>query len=65
MRVVFSNRGARAVRWQLKNYRDTGGALVDLVPSGLPDSEPRPFSLQVDDAKETARLNTAAVPGDG
>ena len=24
-RVVFSNRGARALRWQLKNYRDTAG----------------------------------------
>ena len=66
VRVVFSNRGARAVRWQLKHYRDTGDQLVDLVPSGLPDSEPRPFSLQVDDAKETERLNTAMyrVTGD-
>ena len=66
VRVVFSNRGARAVRWQLKHYRDTGDQLVDLVPSGLPDTEPRPFSLQVDDAKDTARLNTALyrVTGD-
>ena len=65
-RVVFSNRGARAVRWQLKNYRETQGEMVDLVPSGLPDSEPRPFTLSVDDAKETARLNTALyrVSGD-
>ena len=37
VRVVFTNRGARVLRWQLKDYRDTGGQLVDLVPSGLPD----------------------------
>src|SRR5688572_8210419 len=43
LRVVFTNRGARILHWQLKNYRDTEGALVDLVPSGLPDDEPRPF----------------------
>src|SRR5688500_18438116 len=29
-RVVFTNRGGRVVRWQLKNYRDTAGAMVDL-----------------------------------
>ena len=66
LRVVFTNRGARILHWQLKNYRDTAGALVDLVPSGLPDDEPRPFTLQLDDAKETARVNTALyrVSGD-
>jgi len=66
LRVVFTNRGARILHWQLKNYRDTEGALVDLVPSGLPDDEPRPFTLLLDDAKETARLNTALyrVTGD-
>jgi len=66
LRVVFTNRGARILHWQLKNYRDTEGALVDLVPSGLPDDEPRPFTLRLDDAKETARLNSAIyrVTGD-
>jgi YidC/Oxa1 family membrane protein insertase len=58
-RIVFSNQGARAVRWELKNYRNVDGTPVDLIPSGLPDTEPRPFSLRVDDEKETARLNTA------
>jgi YidC/Oxa1 family membrane protein insertase len=66
LRVVFTNRGARVVRWQLKNYRDTQGAPVDLVPSGLPESELRPFTLRVDDANDTLRLNTALyrVSGD-
>ncbi len=65
-RIVFTNRGGRVVRWQLKSYRDTIGALVDLVPSGLPEAEPRPFMLQVDNARETARLNSALyrVTGD-
>jgi YidC/Oxa1 family membrane protein insertase len=66
VRVVFTNRGARVVRWQLKNYRDAIGEMVDLVPSGLPEAEPRPFMLVADDAKDTARLNTALyrVTGD-
>src|SRR5688572_15091072 len=42
-RIVFSNQGARAVRWELKNYRNVDGTPVDLIPSGLPDTEPRPF----------------------
>jgi YidC/Oxa1 family membrane protein insertase len=65
-RVVFSNRGGRALHWYLKNYRDVDGESVDLVPSGVPESEPRPFSLRVDDARDTVRLNTALyrVTGD-
>jgi YidC/Oxa1 family membrane protein insertase len=65
-RVVFTNRGARVVRWQLKSYRDTTSPMVDLVPSGLPDGEPRPFMLQVASALDTARLNSALyrVTGD-
>jgi YidC/Oxa1 family membrane protein insertase len=59
VRAVFTNRGARILHWQLKNYRDTQGALVDLVPSGLPEDEARPFTLVLDDSKETARANTA------
>jgi len=65
-RIVFTNRGARVLHWQLKNYRDAIDGMVDLVPSGLPDAEPRPFMLQVDDARDTARLNNALyrVTGD-
>ena len=57
--VVLTNRGGRVLHWRLKDYRDAHGAPVDLVPSGLPDAEPRPFSLQVDDAADHARLNSA------
>jgi len=65
-RIVFTNRGGRVLHWQLKNYRDAIDAMVDMVPSGLPDAEPRPFMLQVDDARDTARLNSALyrVTGD-
>jgi YidC/Oxa1 family membrane protein insertase len=65
-RIVFSNRGGRVVHWQLKNYRDAISAMVDLVPSGLPDGEPHPFDLQVDNAADTARLGRALyrVTGD-
>jgi YidC/Oxa1 family membrane protein insertase len=65
-RVVFTNRGGRVVHWHLKTYRDSVSAMVDLVPSGLPEAEPRPFALQVDDPGDTARLNTALyrVTGD-
>ena len=65
-RVVFTNRGARVLHWYLKNYRDVNGENVDLVPSDLPDSEPHPFSLQVDNARDSGRLNSALyrVTGD-
>src|SRR5262245_41233320 len=58
-RVVFTNSGARVVRWQLKGYRDNANPMVDLVPSGLPDAEARPFMVQVESARDTARLNSA------
>jgi YidC/Oxa1 family membrane protein insertase len=65
-RVVFTNRGARVVHWYLKNYRDVNGENVDLVPSDLPESEPHPFSLQAENARDSARLNSALyrVSGD-
>ena len=65
-RIVFTNRGAQVLRWQLKNYRDTASGMVDLVPSDVPSTEPRPFSLQADNARDTARLNTVLyrVTGD-
>ena len=49
VQAVFSNRGGRIVRWRLKEYLDSQGNPVDLVPSGLPAQEPTPFSLVVDD----------------
>ena len=58
VQAVFTNRGGRVLRWRLKEYRDGNGEPLDLVPSGLPDQEARPFSLQVDDERLTRRLNS-------
>jgi len=56
--AVFTNRGARLLHWRLKDYRDSRGEPVDLVPSGLPASEALPFSLRVtNDPNLTSHLN--------
>jgi YidC/Oxa1 family membrane protein insertase len=64
--IVLSNRGGRILHWRLKDYRDGAGAPVDLVPSDVPPDQPRPFTLVVDDAAVTHRLNNALyrVTGD-
>jgi YidC/Oxa1 family membrane protein insertase len=64
--VVLTNRGGRILHWRLKEYEDAAGAPVDLVPSGVPAEQPRPFTLVVDDATLTTRLNSALyrVTGD-
>ena len=66
VRAVISNRGGRVLEWRLKGYQDVNGEPVDLVPSNIPADQPKPFSLQVDDAAVTERLNTALyrVSGD-
>jgi YidC/Oxa1 family membrane protein insertase len=66
VQAVLSNRGGRVVHWRLKDYRDASGEMVDLVPSALPDDQPRPFSLRVPDTEVTRRLNGALyqVSGD-
>ena len=43
--VVLSNRGGRILHWRLKDYRDSAGALVDLVPSDVPPDQHKPFDL--------------------
>jgi YidC/Oxa1 family membrane protein insertase len=64
--VVLSNRGGRVLHWRLKGYQTPSGEHVDLVPSNVPADQPRPFSLRVDDAQITQRLNESiyAVSGD-
>ena len=64
--VEFTNRGGRVLHWRLKDYRDAQGKPVDLVPSGVPEDQPKPFTLVVDDAALTRRLNNALyrVSGD-
>jgi YidC/Oxa1 family membrane protein insertase len=59
VQAVFSNRGARLVHWRLKDYRDARGEAVDLIPSSLPAGETTPFTLRVDNAGVTQRLNGA------
>ena len=57
--ATLSNRGGRIVGWQLKEYRDSRGEPVDLVPSGLPPDQPTPFALRVEDEDVTRRLSEA------
>jgi YidC/Oxa1 family membrane protein insertase len=66
VQAVLTNRGGRLLHWRLKEYPDAQGNPVDLVPSNLPADQLRPFSLQVDDAQVTERLNNAIyrVTGD-
>jgi YidC/Oxa1 family membrane protein insertase len=64
VQAVLTNRGGRLVHWRLKHYRAGDGGPVDLVPSELPADLPRPFSLRVDDAQTTQRLNSALYRSD-
>jgi YidC/Oxa1 family membrane protein insertase len=59
VRAAFSNRGATLAAWALSNYSGAGGTPVDLVPHDVPPGQPKPFSLRLDDAAKSARLNTA------
>lgn len=59
VQAVFSNRGGRLLHWRLKGYRDDEGDPLDLVPSRVPETQPRPFSLRVADDNLTRRLNGA------
>jgi YidC/Oxa1 family membrane protein insertase len=57
--ATFSNRGATLLSWQLTQYRDSAGKPVDLVPHDMPPNTLKPFSLKLDDAAKTARVNGA------
>jgi YidC/Oxa1 family membrane protein insertase len=57
VRAVFTNRGGRLRHWMLKEYKDDQGRLLDLVPASPPPDAPTPFSLKVEDAAATSRLN--------
>ncbi len=59
VRAVFSNRGATLAAWELPNYPGPDGKPVDLVPHDVPPAQPRPFSLELDDASKSARVNSA------
>jgi YidC/Oxa1 family membrane protein insertase len=57
--ATLTNRGGRITHWRLKDYRDSEGSPVDLVPSALPADQLTPFALRVDDPAITQQLNTA------
>jgi YidC/Oxa1 family membrane protein insertase len=57
--ATLSNKGGRVIHWRLKDYQDSDGQPLDLVPSALPTDQPTPFSLRVDDEGITKRLNEA------
>jgi YidC/Oxa1 family membrane protein insertase len=59
VRAVFSNRGATLLHWILKEFRNDAGQPLDLVPGGAGESTIKPFTLSVDDAAMTARINDA------
>ena len=63
--AVISNRGTSLVSWKLKQYQNERGESLDLVPSNIPPDQPTPFSLRVDDAAITNRLNTAIYRSSG
>jgi YidC/Oxa1 family membrane protein insertase len=66
VQAVLTNRGGRVLHWRLKAFRDQSGNLVDLVPTNVPEDQPRPFSLLIDDAGLSQRMNGALyrVSGD-
>jgi YidC/Oxa1 family membrane protein insertase len=59
VRAVFSNRGATLVSWQLTEYSGPDGRPVDLVPRDVPPNQPKPFSIELEDATKSARVNSA------
>jgi YidC/Oxa1 family membrane protein insertase len=56
VRAVFTNRGARLKDWLLKDFKADSGQPMDLVPGS---ATTLPFTLRLDDAAATARLNDA------
>ena len=63
VRATFSNRGATLSSWQLASYEGPDGKPVDLVPDDVPENQPKPFSLKLDDPAKTARINAALFAG--
>jgi YidC/Oxa1 family membrane protein insertase len=59
VRAVFTNRGATLAAWELTGYQGPDGRPVDLVPHDVPANQPKPFSLKLEDADKTSRVNTA------
>jgi YidC/Oxa1 family membrane protein insertase len=59
VRATFSNRGGILESWLLKDYLDSQGRPMDLVPPVLTAPAHHPLALTVGDAALSDRLNTA------
>lgn len=59
VRAVFTTRGAVLKSWQLKQYLDSEGQPIDLIPQAIANPARRPFAITLGDEALTERLNTA------
>ena len=60
VRAVFTNRGAKLLSWQLKEYAGEDGGFVELVPRNTTVDQTSPFSLIVSENPDvTTRLDAA------
>jgi YidC/Oxa1 family membrane protein insertase len=63
VRAVFTTYGAVLKSWRLKNYRDSTGAPLELVPQVIPDAT-KPFTVEVEDPAVSKILRDASFkPG--
>jgi YidC/Oxa1 family membrane protein insertase len=59
VKATFSNRGGVLESWLLKDYLDSSGKPMDLVPPALTLPEHHPLALTVGDQALSDRVNTA------
>ena len=59
VKATFSNHGGVLESWLLKDYLDSNGRPMDMVPSALTEPDRHPLSLTVGDAALSARVNNA------
>ncbi len=57
--VVLTNKGGRVASWRLKDYRDSAGEPVELVPGYAARDDLLPLAFDLDDAALTKVLNAA------
>ncbi len=55
----FSNRGAQLLSFQLKDYKEEDGSLVDLVKARPSSSSDFPFAMETGDGRLTRLANTS------
>jgi YidC/Oxa1 family membrane protein insertase len=65
--ATISNRGGTLLSWRLKEYLDEKRQPLDLIPSNLPDTQPRALTLKLNDPALMQRANSALyrITGDG